>query len=147
MPAIASFTFSKKILSHSVFLIYAHIWANRKTHVLLPSFPLQFLVCVSREITLHGNDVINIDENSAHALKHLLLLTLPHRPSHHSLSRDPDRGRSPLEWVDFPYVHPSVCPYVRTSSPLGHPSRSEAQLARPEAQPARPEAQPAKPEA
>ena len=52
----------------------------------------------------------------------------------------PDRGQSPVEWADFPYIHsfvrPSVCPYI----PPGHPARPEAQPARPEAQPARPEA-------
>ena len=54
----------------------------------------------------------------------------------------PDRGRSPVEWGDFPSVHLSV-----RSPPLGHPARPEAQPARPEAQPARPEAMPALPEA
>merc|ERR1712105_555494 len=55
----------------------------------------------------------------------------------------PDRGRSPVEWGDFPSVRPSV----RSSPPLGHPAGPEAQPARPEAQPARPKAQPARPEA
>ena len=55
----------------------------------------------------------------------------------------PDRGRSPVEWGDFP----SVRTFVRPSPPLGHPARPEAQPSRPEAQPARPEAQPARPEA
>ena len=59
------------------------------------------------------------------------------------LGSGPDRGRSPVEWGDFPYVRSSVC----TSPPLGHPARPEAQPARPEAQPARPEAQPTIPEA
>ena len=45
----------------------------------------------------------------------------------------PDRGQSPVEWGDFPYVHPYI-------PPLGHPARPEAQPARSEAQPARPEA-------
>ena len=44
----------------------------------------------------------------------------------------PDRGQSPVEWGDFPYVRPYV-------PPLGHPARPEAQPARPEAQPARTE--------
>ena len=48
----------------------------------------------------------------------------------------PDRGRSPVEWGDFPYVRTSIRPF----SPLGHPARPEAQSARPEAQPAIPEA-------
>ena len=47
----------------------------------------------------------------------------------------PDRGRSPVEWGDFPFVRPFPC--------LGYPARPEGQPARPEAQPARPEAQPA----
>ena len=38
----------------------------------------------------------------------------------------PDRGRSPVEWGDFPYVrpsvHPSVRPYVRPSVPPSGPS-------------------------
>ena len=46
----------------------------------------------------------------------------------------PNRGQSPVEWGDFPYVRPYVPP------PLGHPARPVAQPARPEAQPARPEA-------
>ena len=50
----------------------------------------------------------------------------------------PDRGRSPVEWGDFPFVRSFVRPYVRTSPPLGHPARPEAQPARPEAQPAAP---------
>ena len=48
----------------------------------------------------------------------------------------PDRGQSPVEWGDFPFV----CSYVRPSPPLGHPARPEAQPARPEAQPVMPEA-------
>ena len=42
----------------------------------------------------------------------------------------PDRGRSPVEWGDFPSVRSSVRPFP----PLGHPARPEAQPARPEAQ-------------
>ena len=41
----------------------------------------------------------------------------------------PDRGRSPVEWGDFPSVRSSV-----RSPPLGHPARPEAQPARPEGQ-------------
>ena len=55
----------------------------------------------------------------------------------------PDRGRSPVEWGDFPYVHPSVRSSVLSSvlsPPLGQPARPETQPARPEAQPAIPEA-------
>ena len=59
----------------------------------------------------------------------------------------PDRGRSPVEWGDFPSVRPSVSPSVRPFPSLGHPARPEAQTARPEPQSARPEAQPAIPEA
>ena len=55
----------------------------------------------------------------------------------------PNRGRSPVEWGDFPSVRSSVRPFP----PLGHPARPETQQARPEAQQARPEAQPAIPEA
>ena len=40
----------------------------------------------------------------------------------------PDRGQSPVEWGDFPYVCPSIC-----LAPLGHPPRPEAQPVRPEA--------------
>ena len=40
----------------------------------------------------------------------------------------PDRGQSPVEWGDFPYV----CPSIRLA-PLGHPPRPEAQPGRPEA--------------
>ena len=47
------------------------------------------------------------------------------------LGSGPDRGRSPVEWGDFP----SIRLYV-----LGHPARPEAQQARPEAQSAIPEA-------
>ena len=39
----------------------------------------------------------------------------------------PDRGQSPVEWGDFPYVRSFVCMYVHTSPPLGHPARPEAQ--------------------
>ena len=35
----------------------------------------------------------------------------------------PDRGRSPVEWGDFPYVRPSVRTSVRPSPPLGHSAR------------------------
>ena len=52
------------------------------------------------------------------------------------LGSGPDRGRSPVEWGDFP----SVRSFVRPFPPLGHPARPEAQPARPEAQPAIPEA-------
>ena len=45
--------------------------------------------------------------------------------------RDPDRGRSPVEWGDFPFVRSFVRPSVRP--PLGHPARPEAQPAMPEA--------------
>ena len=41
----------------------------------------------------------------------------------------PDRGRSPVEWGDFPSVRSSVRPFP----PLGHPARPEAQPAIPEA--------------
>ena len=41
----------------------------------------------------------------------------------------PDRGQSPVEWGDFPFVYLSVHP----SPPLGHPARPEAQPAIPEA--------------
>ena len=47
----------------------------------------------------------------------------------------PDRGRSPVEWGDYPLVSTYVCP-----SPLrpdAQPAWSEAQLARAEAQPVR----------
>ena len=72
------------------------------------------------------------------------------------LSSGPNRGRSPVEWGDFPFVcsfvrssvRPFVRPFVHLSvPPLGQPARPEAQPARPEAQPARPEAQPARSEA
>ena len=64
------------------------------------------------------------------------------------LGSGPDRGRSPVEWGDFPSVRSFVRSFVRTYvcpsvPPLGHPAGPEAQPARPEAQPARPEAQPA----
>ena len=52
------------------------------------------------------------------------------------LGSGPDRGQSPVEWGDFPSVRLSV----RSSPPLGQPTRPEAKPARPEAQPARPEA-------
>ena len=46
----------------------------------------------------------------------------------------PDRGQSPVEWGDFPFVSLSVCPSVRPSTPpLGHPARPEAQPVMPEA--------------
>ena len=45
----------------------------------------------------------------------------------------PDRGRSPVEWGDFPFVRSSVRSSVRPFPPLGHPARPEAQPARPEA--------------
>ena len=48
----------------------------------------------------------------------------------------PNRGRSPVEWGDFP----SVRSFVRPFPPLGHPARPEAQPARPEAHPAMREA-------
>merc|ERR1712002_354681 len=73
--------------------------------------------------------------------------TVPQNPSF--LGSGPDRGRSPVEWGDFPsvrsYVRSSVHSFVRPSAPppLGKPARPEAHPARPEAQPARPEAQPA----
>ena len=38
----------------------------------------------------------------------------------------PDRGRSPVEWGDFPSVRPSVRPFP----PLGQPARPKAQPAR-----------------
>ena len=49
----------------------------------------------------------------------------------------PDRGQSPVEWRDFPFVclfvGLFVRLYVRMSPPLGHPARPEAQPAIPEA--------------
>ena len=42
----------------------------------------------------------------------------------------PDRGESPVEWGDFPFVRPSIRPSV---PPLAHPARPEAQPAMPEA--------------
>ena len=42
----------------------------------------------------------------------------------------PDRGQSPVEWGDFPFVRPSIRPSV---PPLAHPARPEAQPAMPEA--------------
>ena len=63
------------------------------------------------------------------------------------LGSGPNRGRSPVEWGDFPFVRPFVRLFVRSSPPLGHPARPEAQPARPEAQPAWSEAQPARYEA
>ena len=53
-----------------------------------------------------------------------------------------DRGRSPVKWVDLPYmfVHLYVWLFI---PPLGHPARLEAKPARPEAQPSRPETRPA----
>ena len=49
----------------------------------------------------------------------------------------PDRGQSPVEWGDFPFVRPSVrpsvCPSVRPFPPLRHPAKPEAQPAKPEA--------------
>ena len=57
----------------------------------------------------------------------------------------PDRGRSPVEWGDFPSVRTFIRPSVRPSPPLlGHPARPQAQPARPQAQPARPQAQQAR---
>ena len=55
----------------------------------------------------------------------------------------PDRGQSPVEWGDFPFIRPSIHPFP----PLGHPARPEAQPARPKAEPAWPETQLARPEA
>ena len=42
----------------------------------------------------------------------------------------PNRGQSPVEWGDFPYLHPPICLFP----PLGQPAKPEAQPARPEAQ-------------
>ena len=55
----------------------------------------------------------------------------------------PDRGQSPVELGDFPYVRLYIRPSV--PPPLGNPARSEALPARRPAQPARPLAQPARP--
>ena len=55
----------------------------------------------------------------------------------------PNRGRSPVEWGDFPSVRLSVCLLICLPHSLGYPARPEVQPARPEAQPARPEAKPA----
>ena len=49
----------------------------------------------------------------------------------------PNRGRSPVEWGDFPYVRPSVCLYVQPARPQGQSARFLIQLARPQVQPAR----------
>ena len=51
----------------------------------------------------------------------------------HFLGSGPDRGQSPVEWGDFPFVRLSVRPSVRPFPPLGHPAKPEAQPARPEA--------------
>ena len=58
-----------------------------------------------------------------------------------------NRGQSPVEWGDFPYVCSSIHPSVRPFPPLGYPARLEAQPAMPEAQLAMPEPQPDRPEA
>ena len=41
----------------------------------------------------------------------------------------PDKGQSPVEWGDFPYVHLPACPLP----PLSHPARPGTQPARAEA--------------
>ena len=38
------------------------------------------------------------------------------------LSSGPDRGRSPVEWGDFPFVRPSIHPSVRPSVPPSGPA-------------------------
>ena len=49
------------------------------------------------------------------------------------LGSEPDRGQSPVEWGDFPYVHLFVRWFVCRYPPLGHPARPVDQPARPEA--------------
>ena len=56
------------------------------------------------------------------------------------LGSGPDRGRSPVEWGDFPYVCSSVRPFIRPPS-QARSSRHEAQPTRAEAQPTRLEGQ------
>ena len=47
----------------------------------------------------------------------------PYHPPHHEISTrsflgsGPDRGRSPVEWGDFPFVRSFVCSFVRSSVP------------------------------
>ena len=53
----------------------------------------------------------------------------PARPLEAFLGSGPNRGQSPVEWGDFPFVSP----FVRLSPPLGHPARPETQPAMPEA--------------
>ena len=41
------------------------------------------------------------------------------------LGSGPDRGRSPVEWGDFPSIRPYVCPYVPPSVRPSPPSRAQ----------------------
>ena len=71
---------------------------------------------------------------SSYWLLHNFPIYGPHHvplPCFHGGSRAaaPYGGWSPVEWGNFPSVHPSVCPFL----PLGHPAKPEAQPARPEA--------------
>ena len=43
----------------------------------------------------------------------------------------PDRGRSPVEWGDFPFVRRFIRPSVRPFPPLGQPAMPQAWLAGP----------------
>ena len=57
----------------------------------------------------------------------------------------PDRGQSPVEWVEIPYVHPSVPPpQCQPARPLGQLVRPQGQLARSQGQLARPQGQQAR---
>ena len=58
------------------------------------------------------------------------------------LGSGPDRGRSPVEWGDFPFVRRFIHPSVRPFPPLGQPAMPEAQPARSETQPASQTAKP-----
>ena len=59
---------------------------------------------------IHGLNIKSID----HLYTESRALTLS---SVRFLGSGPDRGQSPVEWGDFPYVRPSVRPYVPPSGP------------------------------
>ena len=59
----------------------------------------------------------------------------------------PDRGQSPVEWGDFPFVRPSVCPSVRPSPPsrAQEPARQALDPASQASEPARQASEPLRP--
>ena len=93
--------------------------------LLITSRPIELEGCATSQIVGNSNAILNlsnffeIDEELAEILplEVVLMLTKFLGSTIHFgfLGSGPDRGRSPVEWGDFPFVRTYVLPYVRIS--------------------------------